>query len=98
MLRFRVDLKTWLCLTNTAMLSESKYLVDFLVGFSSKKPQTLLIPIYSTNELYDIQGSAQKFPSGRQVMLCVELKILCVLLQYILGVLVKHARILPVGY
>jgi len=27
------------------MLSENKYLVDFLMGFSGKKPQTLLIPI-----------------------------------------------------
>ena len=48
MQRFSVDLKTflaWLCLTNAAMLSESNYLVDFLVGFWGKKPQTLLIPI-----------------------------------------------------
>ena len=36
------------------MLSESKYLADFLVGFLGKKPQTLLIPIYSTTVLYDI--------------------------------------------
>ena len=36
------------------MLSESKYLVDFLVGFLGKKPQTLLIPMYSTTVLYDI--------------------------------------------
>jgi len=35
------------------MLSESKYLADFLVGFLGKKPQTLLIPIYSTTVLYD---------------------------------------------
>ena len=34
--------------TNAVMLSESKYLADFLVGFLGKKPQTLLIPIYST--------------------------------------------------
>ena len=49
MQRFRVDLKTfwaWLCLTNAAVLSESKYLADFLVGFLDKKPQTLSIPIY----------------------------------------------------
>ena len=48
MQRFRVDLKTFLGLAMPAMLSESKYLVDFLVGFLGKKPQTLLIPIYST--------------------------------------------------
>ena len=35
------------------MLSESKYLADFLVGFLGKKPQTLWIPIYSTTVLYD---------------------------------------------
>ena len=35
------------------MLSESKYLADFLVGFLGKKPQTLLIPMYSTTVLYD---------------------------------------------
>ena len=35
------------------MLSESKYLADFLVGFLGKRPQTLLIPIYSTTILYD---------------------------------------------
>ena len=35
------------------MLSGSKYLLDFLVGFLDKKPQTLLIPIYSTTVLYD---------------------------------------------
>jgi len=40
------------------MLSESKYLVDFLVGFSGKKPQTLLIPIYSTTVLYDYMTAA----------------------------------------
>ena len=43
----------WLCLTNAVMLSESKYLADFLVGFLGKKPQTLLISIYSTTVLYD---------------------------------------------
>jgi len=50
MQRFRVDLKIFLGLampiTNAAMLSESKYLADFLVEFLGKKPQTLLIPIY----------------------------------------------------
>jgi len=54
MQRFRVDLKTfwaWLCLTNAAMLSESKYLADFLVGFLGKKPQ--IFPTYSTTILYD---------------------------------------------
>ena len=35
------------------MLSESKYLADFSVGFLGKKPQTLSIPIYSTTVLYD---------------------------------------------
>ena len=40
-------------ITNPAMLSESKYLVDFLVGFLGKKPQILLFPIYSTIVLYD---------------------------------------------
>ena len=35
------------------MLSESKYLADFLVEFLGKKPQTLLIPIYSATVLYD---------------------------------------------
>ena len=35
------------------MLSESKYLADFLVGFLGKKPQTLLFTIYSTTILYD---------------------------------------------
>ena len=35
------------------MLSESKYLADLWVGFLGKKPQTLLIPIYSTTVLYD---------------------------------------------
>ena len=35
------------------MLLENKYLLDFLVGFLGKKPQTLLIPIYSTTVLYD---------------------------------------------
>ena len=35
------------------MLSGSKYLADFLVGFLGKKPQTLLIPIYSITILYD---------------------------------------------
>ena len=55
MQRFRVDLKTFLvCLTNTTMLSESKYLADFLVGFLGKKSQILLIPIYSTTVLYDM--------------------------------------------
>ena len=29
----------WLCLTNAVMLSESKYLADFLVGFLGKKPK-----------------------------------------------------------
>jgi len=52
MQRSRVDLETFLglaiCLTNAAMLSESKYLVDLLVEFLGKKLQTLLIPIYST--------------------------------------------------
>jgi len=33
------------------MLSESKHLADFLVEFLGKKPQTLLIPIYSTVKL-----------------------------------------------
>jgi len=47
MQRFRVDLKTFLGLTNAAMLSESKYLADLWVGFLGKKPQTLLIPIYT---------------------------------------------------
>jgi len=45
---FRVDPKTfwaWLCLANAAILSESRYLADFLVGFLGKKPQTLLIRI-----------------------------------------------------
>jgi len=57
MQKFRVDLRHFwalLCLTNIAMLSESKYLADFLVGFLGKKPQTLLIPTYSTTVLYDI--------------------------------------------
>ena len=39
---FRVDLKTfwaWLCLTNTTMLSESKYLMGLLVGFLGKSPK-----------------------------------------------------------
>ena len=40
-------------LTNAIMLSESKYLADFLGGFLGKKPQTLLIPIYNTTVLYD---------------------------------------------
>ena len=56
MQRFRVDLKTFLGLAmpnNAAMLSKSKYLADFLVEFLGKKPQTLLIPIYSTTVLYD---------------------------------------------
>ena len=44
MQKFRVDLKTF---TNVSMLSESKYLAEFL----GKKPQTLLIPIYTT--VYD---------------------------------------------
>ena len=35
------------------MLSESKCLVDFLVGFLGKKPQTLLIPTFCTTILYD---------------------------------------------
>ena len=38
------------------MLSESKYLADLLVEFLGKKPQTLLIPIYSTTVLYDNAG------------------------------------------
>ena len=38
------------------MLSESKYLADFLVGFLGKKPQTLLI----TTVLYDKQRAARK--------------------------------------
>ena len=40
---FIVDLKTFLGLampTNAVMLSESKNLADFLVGFLGKKPQT----------------------------------------------------------
>ena len=40
---FRVDLKTFLglaiCLTNATMLSVSKYLADFSVGFLGKKPK-----------------------------------------------------------
>ena len=54
MQRFRVDLKTfwaWLCLTNAAMLSESKYLAGLLVEFLGKKLQTFMIPIYSTTIL-----------------------------------------------
>ena len=51
MQRFRVHFWAWLCLTNAAMLSESKYLVaDFSVGFLGKKPPNL---IYSTTVLYD---------------------------------------------
>ena len=53
MQRFRADFWAWLCLTNAAMPSESKYLADLWVGFLGKKPQTLLIPIYSTTILYD---------------------------------------------
>ena len=41
----------WLYLTNAAMLSQSKYLAGLLVGFLSKKLQTLMIP---TTVLYDI--------------------------------------------
>ena len=41
------------------MLSESKYLVDFLVGFLDKKPQTLLIPIYSITVPYDTRIQLQ---------------------------------------
>ena len=44
----------WLCLTNAAMLSESKYLADLWVEFLGKKPETLLILIYNTTVLYDI--------------------------------------------
>ena len=33
------------------MLSESKYLANFYVEFLRKKPQTLLIPVYSTTIL-----------------------------------------------
>ena len=56
MQRFRVDLKTFwacLCLTNAAMLSESKYQAGFGVIISGQNPQTFTIPIYSTTVLYD---------------------------------------------
>ena len=48
---FSIDLKTFLGLTNTPKLSESKYQAGFGVG---QNPQTFMIPIYSTTVLYDI--------------------------------------------
>jgi len=53
MQRFSVDLKTFLGLTNTAMLSQNKYLASLLVKFLGKKPQTFKIPIYNTTILYN---------------------------------------------
>jgi len=56
MQRFRVDLKTFLGLAMPNQYchgAETKYLADFIVGFLGKKPQTLLIPIYSTTILCD---------------------------------------------
>ena len=44
--------------TKSVMLSESKYLVDFLVEFLGKKPQTLLIPIYVVLPYYMIYACA----------------------------------------
>ena len=59
MQRFRVDLKTFLGLAipkecYIPCCQKVNILADFLVGFLGKKPQTLLIPIYSTTLLYDI--------------------------------------------
>ena len=50
---FRVDLKTWLCLTNTPKLPENKYQAGFEVIILGQNPQTFMIPIYSTTVLYD---------------------------------------------
>ena len=53
MQRFKVDLKTFLGL---AMPNQCCHVVTkywFLGGILDKKPQTLMIPIYSTTALFD---------------------------------------------
>ena len=62
MQRFRVDLKTFLGLAmpNHTMLPcchKVNIWLVWLVGFLSKKPQTLMISICSTTVLYDTQLS-----------------------------------------
>ena len=42
----------WLCLTNTAKLSERKYQAGFGEMILGQNPQTFMIPIYSTAALY----------------------------------------------
>ena len=52
MQRFRVDLKAFLDLDmpNQSCLDVTKY---FGWGFLGKKPQTFMVPIYSTTVLHD---------------------------------------------
>ena len=45
---------TWLSLTNTPKVPESKYQAGFGVIISCQNPQTFMIPIYSTTVLYDM--------------------------------------------
>ena len=54
MKRFRVDLKTLLGLgmSNQCCHAVTKLILGWFVG--GKKPQTLMIPIYSTTVLYDV--------------------------------------------
>ena len=49
----RIDLKTFLGLTNTPKVPESKYQAGFGMIISGQNPQTFIIPIYSTTVLYD---------------------------------------------
>ena len=59
MQRFSIDLKTFLGLAmpNQCCHAVKKLIFGgFLVGFFGKKPQILLIPIYSTTVLYDIKS------------------------------------------
>ena len=53
--RFRVNLKTFLGLAMPNQCCHAVTdLVDFLAGILGKKPQALLIPIYSTTSYYMI--------------------------------------------
>jgi len=61
---FRIDLKTFLGLTNAPKVSESKYQAGFWVIILGQNPQTFMIPVYSTTVLYDIFEVHYKVLSG----------------------------------
>ena len=64
---FRIDLKTFLGLTNTPKLLESKYQTGFGVIIWGQNPLTFMIPIYSTTVLYHTQVT---FVASTRVTLC----------------------------